>query len=121
MNKRKINSVDLASIVIIITALLIIRLVLWQYDPGTEIYVVISLIGSVASTGGLLIAIIQIIELRKTTEATQAAVTSTEKKLLIMRAIESATNCFNQMNQIDEYLKTNNIDSIKTLLGMSSK
>lgn len=117
----QLNRTDKISITIIAICVLVITIVLWKFKPGTEIYIAISLIGSVASTGGLIIAIIQIMELRKTAEATQSAITSTEKELSILRAIESATNCFNQLNQIDEYLENNNIDSIKTLLPIATK
>lgn len=121
INLKKISPTDKISISIVAISLLVIGIVLWNFSPGEEVFIVISLVGSVASTGGLMIAIIQIIELRKTAEATQSAITSTEKELSILRAIESATHCFNQMNQIDEYLETNNIDSIKTLLPIATK
>lgn len=121
INFKKISQTDKISISIVAISIITIGIVLWRFSPEEEIYVVISLIGSVASTGGLVIAILQIIELRKTAEATQAAITSTEIELSILRAIESATLCFNQMNQIDEYLETNNIDSIKTLLPIATK
>jgi hypothetical protein len=88
---------------------------------GYSAYSVVSLIGSIASTGGLIIAIIQIMALKKTYEATQMAIHKTEKELSIMRAVESASNCFNQLNQIDEYLETMNIDSIKTILPFATQ
>ena len=121
ISNKPISQTDKISLAIVILSILLIVLVLWKFAPNEKIYMVISLVGSVASTGGLIIAIIQIIELRKTAEATQTAITSTEKELSILRSIESATNCFNQMNQIDEYLETNNIDSIKTLLPIATK
>lgn len=120
MNKG-ISRTDKISIAIIAICVFVIIVVISKFDPGTEAYVFIGLIGSVASTGGLIIAILQIMELRKTAEATRTAIISTEKELSILRAIESASNCFNQLNQIDEYLETNNIDSMKTLLPIATK
>ena len=118
---KRISKTDQASILIILICLLVIGLLLWKFTAISRVYYTVNVIGSVASVGGFIITIIQLLELRKTAEATQQAITTTETELSILRAIESATNCFNQMNQIDEYLETNNIDSIKTLLPIATK
>jgi hypothetical protein len=99
MAKGPLTSTDKISISIIAFSILLIIFVLTQYTPQEEIYIIISLVGSVASTGGLIIAIIEIAALRRTTEATQKAISSTEIELSILRAIESDSNCFNQSNR----------------------
>ena len=121
--KGKLSTTDLISVAIVLASLILIGVIFTTVPPRGEmaIYSAIGLVGSIASTGGLFIAIIQILALKKTYEATQSAIDKTEKELSIMKAIESATNCFNQLNQIDEYLETMNIDSIKTLLPIATQ
>ena len=123
INKIGTSLTDKVSVGIVVLCIALIIFVLSSDTPsgGYTPLSVISLIGSIASTGGLIIAIIQIVALKKTSEATQQAIFKTEQELSVMRAIESASNCFNQLNQIDEYLETLNIDSIKTLLPIATQ
>lgn len=121
--QSRLSNIDRVSIGILLISVLTIAYVLTFHLPqGDEaIFSIIGLIGSIASTGGLIIAIIQIVSLKQTSEATKRAIFKTEKELSIMKAIESASNCFNQLNQIDEYLETMNVDSIKTLLPIATQ
>ena len=82
---KRISKTDQASILIILICLLVIGLLLWKFTAISRVYYTVNVIGSVASVGGFIITIIQLLELRKTAEATQQAITTTETELSILR------------------------------------
>ena len=120
---KNYNTLDRISLLIITIAIVSIVFILIQWPPEGEskIYLSIGLIGSIASTCGLVIAILQIRSLQNTNIAIHKSITKTEKELAILSSIESASDCYNQMNQIENMMEENHIESIKILLPFATK
>lgn len=71
---------------------------------------IISLFGSLASFFGLLIAYIQIISLKQTTEITQDAITQTKEKIILKISLSDVEIALSYIKEIEDSLGSNNYD-----------
>lgn len=90
---------------IIVAILLTIYFVGWQLEVKEKTFInLFSIIGTMASISGFLIAIIQIVALKEISEITNNTIQSTKTKLILGISISDVSEAIKLINEIDTYL-----------------